>query len=375
MGDEWASNSFPPSASNVVYNNIVVNMGKLFEVRNGSAYDTQLNNSYIGYNTFVSGDRTRIAVHIGQNKRGRPHESSLFENNVIVHRGSGKISHTDSNLSGITFRNNLWSEPPTGAMRGRNDQIGDARLANPDAPLSGTEPGVTNADPFNYRLTRNSTLAIGNASDGSPVQSFRPPSIERDFFNGSRDHSKDIGAHEYGGQVSTISANFSIGPEQQSGIIPHTVDFTDKSSSSSPIQRWAWDFGDGSTSTEQNPSHTYMQAGLYTVKLTVRDNSGQEDSLVEPSLIQALQDTPEITPDDFRRFVLIKDGTDDVIAFGTQYPDLSCVLLWNAEPFHVLNFATIADVAATYEKPGEQTLMWLDPILEYVEEEEEVSPA
>jgi PKD repeat protein len=373
MGDEWNSNTFPPSAANVVYNNIVVNMGKLFEVRNGSSYDTQLSNSYVGYNTFISGDQTDFAIKIAQNKRGRPHENSIFENNIILHKGRGEISRADGNLAGITFRNNLWSEPPNTAMRGRDDQVGDPRLANPDVRLTGVAPGPTNADPFNYRLTKSSTLAIGKASDGSPVGGFRPPTVERDFFNGNRDNARDIGGHEYGGQVSTISANFSIGPDQQRGLIPHTVDFTDRSSSGSPLQRWSWDFGDGSTSSQQNPSHTYMQAGTYTVRLTVRDSAGQEDTIVKPEIIKALQDTPDITPDDFRRFVLVKVPSNDVIAFGTQYPDLSCVLLWNAEPFHVLNFATIADVAATYEKPGEQMLMWLDPIPENVEEEEELS--
>src|SRR5687768_6321271 len=34
---------------------------------------------------------------------------------------------------------------------------------------------------------------------------------------------------------------------------------------------FAWDFGDGSTSTEQNPSHTYTDGGIYRAVLTVTD--------------------------------------------------------------------------------------------------------
>jgi PKD repeat protein len=49
-------------------------------------------------------------------------------------------------------------------------------------------------------------------------------------------------------------------------MAPLTVRFTDMSLGS-PIS-WLWDFGDGATSTEQNPIHTYNEVGWYTVSLT-----------------------------------------------------------------------------------------------------------
>lgn len=48
---------------------------------------------------------------------------------------------------------------------------------------------------------------------------------------------------------------------------PFTVNFTDKTTGS-PIQ-WFWDFGDGSSSTLQNPQHVYTATGKFDVKLTV----------------------------------------------------------------------------------------------------------
>jgi PKD repeat protein len=56
------------------------------------------------------------------------------------------------------------------------------------------------------------------------------------------------------------------------GTLPLTVQFTDKSSNS-PTS-WIWTFGDGSTSNEQNPSHTYLKAGIYSVKLKVSNSDG-----------------------------------------------------------------------------------------------------
>lgn len=46
------------------------------------------------------------------------------------------------------------------------------------------------------------------------------------------------------------------------------------------IVSWAWAFGDGNTSTSQNPSHCYSGAGPWNVTLTVTDNFGCVDSVV-----------------------------------------------------------------------------------------------
>jgi serine protease len=48
---------------------------------------------------------------------------------------------------------------------------------------------------------------------------------------------------------------------------------------SSPIVEWGWDFGDGNTSSEQNPIHTYAEPGLYDVTLTVSNANGLSGSV------------------------------------------------------------------------------------------------
>ncbi|MCG3166937.1 MAG: hypothetical protein POELPBGB_02720 [Bacteroidia bacterium] len=59
-----------------------------------------------------------------------------------------------------------------------------------------------------------------------------------------------------------------------SGTPGTNVQFTDLTTNS-PTQ-WAWTFGDGGTSTLQNPSHTYNAVGLYTVTLTATNGSGSD---------------------------------------------------------------------------------------------------
>ena len=53
-----------------------------------------------------------------------------------------------------------------------------------------------------------------------------------------------------------------------------TFDFTDQSTSDGNIGTWEWDFGDGNTSTDQNPTHTYASPGVYLVCLIITDDDG-----------------------------------------------------------------------------------------------------
>jgi PKD repeat protein len=57
------------------------------------------------------------------------------------------------------------------------------------------------------------------------------------------------------------------------GVAPLNVQFSDQSTGSP--NAWAWIFGDGGTSSQRNPSHTYTTAGSFTVSLTVSNSSGQ----------------------------------------------------------------------------------------------------
>jgi len=88
--------------------------------------------------------------------------------------------------------------------------------------------------------------------------------------------------------VSTLSASASAisasdftsigfnvdahGPYQ--GSIGESVQFTGSAENGTPPYDYHWDFGDGDTSDEQNPTHIYDDAGNFTVILTVTDDDG-----------------------------------------------------------------------------------------------------
>jgi PKD repeat protein len=86
-------------------------------------------------------------------------------------------------------------------------------------------------------------------------------------------------------------ANFTAAPT--SGIVPLTVQFTDKSTGS-PTS-WNWTFGDGSlvNATMQNPVHTYATAGTYAVSLNAT-NSGGSNTITQLGFITTVSDIPPV---------------------------------------------------------------------------------
>jgi PKD repeat protein len=71
---------------------------------------------------------------------------------------------------------------------------------------------------------------------------------------------------------SIISPVVSFSADVKSGTVPFTVRFTD-TSSYTPTS-WEWSFGDGSSSTQENPVHTYTTAGSYSVTHTATNAGG-----------------------------------------------------------------------------------------------------
>jgi PKD repeat protein len=70
-----------------------------------------------------------------------------------------------------------------------------------------------------------------------------------------------------------------------------TVQFTDQSTNN-PTE-WAWDFGDGSDSNLENPTHTYATPGTYTVSLTVSNSDGTSDPEIKTDYI-TIGEIPQI---------------------------------------------------------------------------------
>lgn len=108
------------------------------------------------------------------------------------------------------------------------------------------------------------------------------------------------------------------------GIVPLSVQFTDTSSPGyGVITAWFWDFGDGETSLEQNPLHIYTMPGVFSVSLTVTDDSLRTSTMLQEDYIHVYGSSPQIS---------LLSGAS--LAYGTVYTeelsDYQAVLISNS---------------------------------------------
>ncbi len=143
-----------------------------------------------------------------------------------------------------------------------------------ESPSSGQAPLTVR---FFNQSTGNITSSNWNFGDGTtslainPVYTFNRPGIYTVTLTvtgpgGSSNVARQITVQSLTAPVAAFVA------DKYNGNAPLTVQFT--SQSTGGINAYRWDFGDGTTSTDQNPLHTFTNVGVYNVFLTVSGPGG-----------------------------------------------------------------------------------------------------
>jgi PKD repeat protein len=159
----------------------------------------------------------------------------------------------------------------------------------PVADFSGNPISVNPGEPVRFTdKTANSPTAwswdfgdTATSTDQNPAHTYKIKGIYTISLTARNDNGKDTETKKNYINVGIGPvADFipSVSPYEQSRI-PQNVRFLDKSAGN-PTS-WYWDFGDGSTSTLQNPKHAYVSEGLYSVSLTAKNDFGENTKVIK----------------------------------------------------------------------------------------------
>ncbi len=154
--------------------------------------------------------------------------------------------------------------------------------------LEGYRPDNSDGDNFTFAYSTDNNnftnLVTVNSATEQVYSASIPSSVSGTVYIRVVDTDQSTGARsldavfidemyiEYSSVPVAPVANFSGLPT--TGNAPLNVNFTDLSTGT-PTS-WAWTFGDGGTSTAQNPSYIYNSVGIYTVTLTATNSTGSD---------------------------------------------------------------------------------------------------
>lgn len=142
---------------------------------------------------------------------------------------------------------------------------------------------VSPADSICYQSSTQLTASGATTYSWSPSTGLSDPNIANPVASPLNTTTYVLTAAN-GSCTATDSVTITVTPEiipaftpdTLQGFTPLTVNFNN---STSGAQSYLWQFGDDSTSTDQNPTHTYTEAGSYTVLLTATNILGCTDTL------------------------------------------------------------------------------------------------
>jgi PKD repeat protein len=212
------------------------------------------------------------------------------------------VSSTKQNVNGATGIAILAINGSTGYYWHHYEALGPPPPPEPPVANFSGSP-TTGTAPLTVAFTDNSTGApttwAWTFGDGGASTTRNPSHV----YVAAGTYSVTLTATNALGSDTVTKTNYiTVSPPQPpvaafngspvTGITPLTVAFTDNSTGA-PTS-WAWTFGDGGTSTAQNPSHVYTIAGTYSVTLTATNAVGS-DTITKAAYITVTPPPPDFS--------------------------------------------------------------------------------
>jgi PKD repeat protein len=204
-----------------------------------------------------------------------PDGASLIFNLTLT--DAGGLQNTDSCIVNISWQN----QPPTAVVTPDYMETTEGTLVTLDGAASrDSDDGIAS-----YLWTQIDGDPVSLSDPTSAVTTFTAPKTEPLGKN----LKFKLTVKDHGGLKGTADSSIYVRQNELPNNPPAAafsyatnrkrITFTDRSTDSDgTIVSWFWDFGDGDTSTRQNPNHRYVKFDNYSVTLIVTDNGGISNS-------------------------------------------------------------------------------------------------
>ncbi|SMO37601.1 gliding motility-associated C-terminal domain-containing protein [Saccharicrinis carchari] len=127
------------------------------------------------------------------------------------------------------------------------------------------------------------------------------------------------------------------------GCMPVKYQFNNLSEHELPITRWEWDFGDGTTSNQENPTHEYQAFGNYNVRLSLTNEKGCTSSMLLKNEIKVIDPHAAFTVSKLNACI------NDTLLFWDRSKSNVSDFLWD---FGDGNQSTLRNPKHVYSHPG-----------------------
>lgn len=264
-----------------------------------------LSGAYLSASTARPGDEVMLNVETDTDTQWGEYELTVTATaDEIVKQQSVKLMIQPVGLNDFTYSSNASVDIPD------NSPVGAVSLINvpDDLTVFGTTADVDITHTYSGDLVVKLVSAqgtqvtlqsnVGGSSDDI-VRSFTSESFNGEVATGDWTlHVEDTAAADTGTINTwslTLSAIGEVSPQppragfdvETQGL---TVNFTDSSTdANNDITQWSWEFGDGATSSDQNPMHVYAASGNYDVVLTVTDSEGNTSTSTQTVVVSDVE--------------------------------------------------------------------------------------
>lgn len=245
------------------------------------SFSLDIDDGIVSYRWTQTGDPTinlsnpAIAKPIFTAPNVGPEGASLTFNLTVT--DAGGLQNTDSCVVNVSWQN----EAPVAVVSPDYMEPTEETLVTLDGSASkDSDDGIAS-----YMWTQVEGDPVSLSSPAAAVTVFIAPNAG---VSGKNLKFK-LTVKDFGGLQGTADSSIYVRQNEISNTPPVAdfgfttrrtkATFTDQSvDQDGAIVSWLWDFGDGQTSTHNNPSHWYAENGTYTITLTVTDDLGAKNS-------------------------------------------------------------------------------------------------